>query len=129
LAKSLTNLLDNHGLRKKIFAYVKDEGFHLNVMTIILKSIVSRESLSLEENFPGLCFWHFSKVCQYGTIEKKVCKNLKYVSIKFAQAPICKSASLGPKKFWKEDKNGIKLVLKIGIQPRKLNTLVKTRYQ
>jgi hypothetical protein len=99
LAKSLTNLLDKHGLRKKIFAYVKDEGFHFNVMTIILKSIVSRESLSLEENFPRLCFGHFSKVCQYRTIEKKVCKNLKYVSIKFAQVPICKSASLGPRNF------------------------------
>ncbi len=63
LAKSLTNLLDKHGLRKKIFAYVKDEGFHFNVKTIILKSIVSHESLGLEENFQGVCFGHFSKAC------------------------------------------------------------------
>jgi hypothetical protein len=61
LAKSLTNLLDKHGLRKKIFAYVKDEGFHFNAMTIILKSIVSRESLSFEENFQGVCFEHFQR--------------------------------------------------------------------
>jgi hypothetical protein len=104
LVKSLTILLDKHGLRKKIFAYVKDEGFHFNAMTIIWKYIVSHESLGLEENFQGVCFGHFSKACQYGTIEEKVCKNLKYASIKFAQVSICKSASFGPRNFRRKTK-------------------------
>jgi hypothetical protein len=57
---------------------------NLNAMTYALKSIVSCESLGLEESFQGTCFGHaFEKACQYGTTKEKVCKNLKYVSMKF----------------------------------------------
>jgi hypothetical protein len=57
---------------------------NLNAMTYALKSIVSCESLGLEESFQGTCFGHaFEKACQYGTTKEKVCKNLKYVSVKF----------------------------------------------
>jgi hypothetical protein len=86
LAKSLTKLLDKYGLRKKIIIYVKDEGSKFNAMTIALKSIINYESLGIEGSFQGICFGHaFSKVCQCGNVEEKVCNNLKYVSIKFAQ--------------------------------------------
>ncbi len=51
-------------------------------MTIRLKDVVNCESLSLEESFQGIYFGHdFSKLCQYGIVEDKVCKDLKYVSI------------------------------------------------
>ncbi len=51
LARSLTKLVDKYGLRKKIIAYVKDEGSNFNAMTIALKAIMNCEFLSLEENF------------------------------------------------------------------------------
>jgi hypothetical protein len=51
LAKSLIELLDKYGLRKKIIAFVKDEGSKLNAMINALKSIVNYESLRLKESF------------------------------------------------------------------------------
>ncbi len=86
LARSLTKLLDKYGLKKKIIFYVKNEGSNLNVVTIALKAIVNYKSFGLEKGFHGICFGHaFSKACQYGIVEEKVCKDLKYVSIKSAQ--------------------------------------------
>ncbi len=39
-------------------------------MVVVLKYVVSCESLGLEESFQGTWFGHaFSKACQYGTIE------------------------------------------------------------
>jgi hypothetical protein len=85
LVRNLTELLDKYVLRKKIIAYVKDEGSNLNAMTIALKVVINYEPVSLKESFQGTCFGHaFSKACQCGTVEKKVCKDLRYVSIKFA---------------------------------------------
>jgi hypothetical protein len=79
----LIELLDKYGLQKKIIAYVKNEGSNFNAMTIALK-VVNCEHLGLKESFHGICFGHaFSKTCQYGTVEEKVCKDLKYVFIKF----------------------------------------------
>jgi len=40
LAQNLTNLLDKFGLKKKIIAYVKNEGCNFNTMTSTLKSII-----------------------------------------------------------------------------------------
>jgi len=80
----LKKLLDSYGLSKKIIAYVKDEGTNLNFVTITLKFVANCEVLGLEESFNGIYFGHaFSKACEYATIENKVCKDLKYVSIKF----------------------------------------------
>ncbi len=45
LVRSLIELLDKYGLRKKIIAYVKDEGSNLNAMTIALKVVVNYESV------------------------------------------------------------------------------------
>ncbi len=74
LVRSLIGLLDKYGLRKKIVAYVKDEGSDLNVMTTTLKPIVNCESFGLEESFKGIYFGHvFSKACQYGTTKENVC--------------------------------------------------------
>ncbi len=85
LANNLTKLLDQYGLRNKIIAYVKDEGSNLNTMTIALKSILKCEVLGLDVSFKGACFGHaFSKACQYVIINEKVCKNFKFVSIKFS---------------------------------------------
>jgi hypothetical protein len=91
LAKKLTKLLDSYALRRKIIAYVKDEGSNLNTMTTTLKSIVSCDMLGLEESFEGICFWHaFFKACQYVTTKEKICKDLQYVSIKFVQGDLQK---------------------------------------
>jgi hypothetical protein len=51
LAKSLIELLDKYGLRKKIIVYVKDEGSNLNAMTRALKFVVNCEYFGLEESF------------------------------------------------------------------------------
>jgi hypothetical protein len=85
MAINLTKLLNQYDLRKKIVAYVKDGGANLNAMTIALKFVVNCEILNMEESFQGICFGHaFSKACQYGIVEEKVCKNLKHISIKLA---------------------------------------------
>jgi hypothetical protein len=115
LAKSLTKLLDKYGLRETNIVYVKDEGSNLNAMTNVLKSIVKCDSLGIEESFQGTCFGHaFSKACQYGTVEEKVCKNLKYVSIKSPQVDLQKCITRF-KKFGKGKQEWNKVCLKIGI--------------
>ncbi len=54
-------------------------------MILTLKSIVSCDMLGLEESFQGTYFEHaFSKACQYVTTKEKNCKDLQFVSIKFA---------------------------------------------
>jgi hypothetical protein len=65
---------------------VKDERSNLNIMTIVLKAVVSHDILGLEESYQGTCSGHaFSKACQYVTTNEKVCKNLTYVLIKIIQ--------------------------------------------
>jgi hypothetical protein len=65
---------------------VKDEGANLNAMTMALKIVINCDILKVEESFNGACFGHaFSKTCQYVTIEEKVCKNMKFISIKSVQ--------------------------------------------
>jgi hypothetical protein len=52
------------GLKKKIVAYVKNEGSNLNTMIIALKCIMNYEALGLDESFQGTCFGHvFFKAC------------------------------------------------------------------
>jgi hypothetical protein len=83
LARNLIKFLDSYGLSKKIIVYVKYEGVNFNSMTMALKFDFNCEVLGLEESFNGTCFYHaFSKTCQYVIVEKKLCKNLKYDSIK-----------------------------------------------
>jgi hypothetical protein len=120
-------LLHKYGLKEKIIVYVKDEGYNINVMVGALKSIVNYESFGLEESFYGTCSAHvFSKACQYGTAKEKVCKNFKYVSIKFAQVYLQKCIT-----WLKKSMKGIhewnKSCIEIGILPKFFNTLVKTR--
>jgi hypothetical protein len=123
----LNNLLDSFGLRKKIIAFVKDEGVNLNAMTFIARSIVNCDILRLKESFNGNCFGHvLSMGCQYGIIEEKVCKNMKFVLIKNAQFDIQKCITW-LKKSSKGKQKWNKACMDVGIQPRKLNTLLKTR--
>jgi len=83
LVNNLTKLFDQYGLINKIIVYVKDEGSNLNTMRIVLKFVVKCEVFGLNESFQSVCFGHaFSKACQYATINKKVCKNFKFISIK-----------------------------------------------
>jgi hypothetical protein len=83
LARNLIELLD--GLKNKIITYVKDESSNIYTLTHALKFIVKCETLDLKESFQGICFSHaFSKACHYATSNDKVCKNLKYVFIKYA---------------------------------------------
>jgi hypothetical protein len=59
-----------YDLRKKVIAYVKNEGFTLNTMTIALKSIVSCDILGLAKRFQSSCFSHaFFKAYQYALVD------------------------------------------------------------
>jgi hypothetical protein len=92
---------------------VKDEGSNFNAMTTVLKFVINCEYLGLEESLQGTCFGHvFSKACQYGTIDKKVCKNLKYMSIKSTKVDLQKCI-IWPKKSRKKRHEWNKLVLKL----------------
>jgi hypothetical protein len=72
------------GWQEKPFAYVKN--IKCEYMTIALKSNMISEVLGLDENIQCTCFSHvFSKACQYGTIDKKVCRNFRFVLIKSTQ--------------------------------------------
>jgi hypothetical protein len=75
MVRNLIELLDQYDLKKKIIAYVKDEGANLNVMTTTLKFVVNCEVLGMEESFQGTCFSHaFSKTYQYGIAKDFFCK-------------------------------------------------------
>ncbi len=55
----MIKLFDQDGLKRKIIAYVKDEGSNSNVMIIALRSIVRCEVLGLDESFQdSICFGH-----------------------------------------------------------------------
>jgi hypothetical protein len=83
LVNNLTKLFDQYGLINKIIVYVKDEGSNLNTMRIVLKFVVKCEVFGLNESFQGVCFGHaLEKACQCATINEKVCKNFKFISIK-----------------------------------------------
>jgi hypothetical protein len=60
-------------------------------MTSVLKYVVNYESFGIRESYQDTCFGHaFSKACQYGTAEEKICINLKYFTIKTTQANLQK---------------------------------------
>jgi hypothetical protein len=83
LGRNFIELVDAYGLRNNIITYVKGEGSNLNTLTNTLKFVFKCETLGLKKSFRGTYFSHaFSKACQYAKIDDKVCKNLKYVSIK-----------------------------------------------
>jgi len=48
LVRSVIELLNKYGLRKKIIAYVKNEGSNLNAMIIALLVVVNCGSIGLE---------------------------------------------------------------------------------
>jgi hypothetical protein len=128
LAKDLIELLRKFNLRKKIIAYVKDEGSNLNTsMTATLQSIVNYNILGLQESFQGSCFGHaFSKAFQYATTDEKVCKGLKYVSIKTIQFDLQKYITW-PKKSRKVKQEWNKACVISNLPKRNLNTSMKTR--
>ncbi len=77
---------------------MKDEGFNLNNMIIALKFVMNCDVLGLKENFQGNYFVHvFYKACQYATMNDKVYKGLKYVSIKVAPKKL-QTCIIWPKK-------------------------------
>jgi len=124
---NLSNLLYSFGLRKKIIAFVKDEGANLNVMTLALRFIMSYDILGLEESFNGSCFGRvFFKACQYGATKKKVCKDMRFMSIKNVQYDIQKCITWS-KKFGKGRLEWNKACMDARICPKKLNTLIKTK--
>jgi hypothetical protein len=128
MEKKLIEFLSQYDLRKKIIEYVKDEGANLNAMTIALKFVVNYEVFGLEENFEGTCFGHaFSKPYQYGIAKKKVCKNLKHISIKSTQFNLQKCITW-PKKSRKGRHECTKTCINYRIRLKKQNTPIKTRY-
>ncbi len=56
LTRNLQDLLEKYGLRKKVVAYVKDEGFNLEITIIVFKLVVDFEILSMEESFQRTYF-------------------------------------------------------------------------
>jgi hypothetical protein len=50
LVRSVIELLNKYGLRKKIIAYVKNEGSNLNAMITALQVVVNCGSIGLEES-------------------------------------------------------------------------------
>jgi hypothetical protein len=97
-------------------------------MTTTLQFVVNCEVLGMEESFQGICFGHaFFKACQYRIDEEFFCKNLKYVSIKSTQSYLQKYITWA-KKSRKRRHEWTKTCIDSRICPRKLNTLVKTRY-
>jgi len=85
ITNNLTKLFNQYGSRNKIIVYVKNKGSNLNTMSIVLKFVVKCEVLGLDEVFKVRLFWpFFSNACQHAIIDKKICKNLKFVSIKSA---------------------------------------------
>ncbi len=86
LAKKFDIIVGQVWFKEENIIYVKDEGFHFNEMISALKSIINCEYLGIKESFQGTCFVHaFSKAFQYGIVEEKICRYLKYVSIKSTQ--------------------------------------------
>ncbi len=77
----LTNLLNKYDLKKNINVHVKNEGSNLNTLTIVFNYIVvSCNVLGFIESFQSSYFNHaLFKACQYGSIDEKICKGLKYV--------------------------------------------------
>jgi len=76
-------LLYSFGLLDKVIAYVKDEGFNLNILIFALTYIVSRFALQLTCQFVGSCFGHaMSKVAQYATNNNKVYVHFSEVNFK-----------------------------------------------
>jgi len=119
--------LDSFGLRTKIITFVKDEVLNLNAMTFALRFLMSCDILGLKESFNGSCFGHvFFKGCQYGIVEEKVCKDMIFVSINNAQFDFQKCITWS-KKSRKGKQQWNKVCMDVGIQPKKLNTLIKTR--
>jgi hypothetical protein len=54
-------------------SFIFKQRSNLNTMTIILKSIVRCEILSLDKRFKGTCFDHvFKKKCKYAITNKKI---------------------------------------------------------
>jgi len=47
LTRILEDLLEQYGLIKNILVYVKNKGANLNIMTIVLKLVVSCETLGV----------------------------------------------------------------------------------
>jgi hypothetical protein len=77
--------------KKKIIAYVKNEGSNLNIVTIASKSIVKCEVLTLDESFQGTCFIHsFSQACENHVTNEKVYRNFRFVSVKSTQSNLHK---------------------------------------
>ncbi len=67
-------------------------------------------------------------MCQYATNDDKVCKNLKYVSIKSTQVDL-KKCITWPKKFGKGHQEWNKTCIEVSLKPKKLNILMKTKFQ
>jgi hypothetical protein len=102
----LTKLLDNYALRRRIIAYVKDEGSNFNIMIITLKSIVSCDMLGLEEIFRALVLdVHFPRFSNMLQQRKKFAKTYNMCQLNLFKE-ICKNAQFGQKNLERVGKNG-----------------------
>ncbi len=51
LTRILEDLLEQYGLTRNILAYVKNKGANLNTMIVVLKLVISCETLGVMESF------------------------------------------------------------------------------
>ncbi len=88
LTKIMKPLLVQFQLVDKVFIYIKNE--HSNSSTF--ESVTSCKLLELKKPFVSTCFGHImGKVCQYATIEDKVCALMKEVFVRGAQEALQKT--------------------------------------
>ncbi len=119
LAMNLNKLLYSFGLRKKIIAFVKNEGTNWNAMISTLMFVVSYDIMGLEKvSMEVVWILFFSKACYYGTTKEKVCKDMRFISIKNVHY-LAKKSSKGKQK-WNKAHTDVR------IHPKKLNTPIKT---
>jgi len=89
--------------------------------------VISCNSLVLLESIDDSCLGHaLSKVCQYATIDDKVCIGLSYAFIKDVQGAIQKHITW-PQKLGKGKQAWDKAYIDSKSRPRKLNTPMKIR--
>lgn len=92
----------------------------------LLEIYYEKWSFGLNERFQGNFFGHvFSKACQYVITNETFCKNLKFISIKFAQSDLQKCITWR-KNFGNNKQGWNKACLDFYLPLRKLNSPMKT---
>jgi hypothetical protein len=128
LATEVKELLNSFDLTDKVIAFVTDDDSRLGSLTNALSSMVLCSPLQLSEPYAGTCFGHvMSKACDNATNDQKVCSRMSEVSIDTAIATLKKTISWTTRSDNRRHE-WLKACVDVGLQPRKLRTLIKGRF-